>query len=140
MRTVFFDTSALYSAIVSPSGAARELMRMAINDAVTLYISEDVVTEATRNISNKAPQLVPVLAFLLDVGVFILTPRLNAHEVQVTAQYVEPKDAMIVAAAIKANVTYLATFDRKHLIDPPAVSANSSLNIATPGDILQQLR
>ena len=33
-----------------------------------------------------------------------------------------------------------ATFDRKHLIDPPEVSARSGLLIGTPGDILNELQ
>jgi hypothetical protein len=49
------------------------------------------------------------------------------------------KDAIIVAAALKTRVDYLATFDRKHLIDPPEVSERSGLAIVLPAEIVQVL-
>jgi hypothetical protein len=55
-------------------------------------------------------------------------------------EYVEPKDAAIIAAAIKAHPDYLATLDRKHLLDPPEVAARSGLTILTPGDVLARIR
>jgi predicted nucleic acid-binding protein len=140
MNSVFFDTSALYSAIFSPKGAARELVRLSVRSSLVLFISDDVVTEATRNIGNKAPELLPILNFLTDVEIFEFAPELSPEEVQVATQYVEEKDAMIVASAMKAEVKYLATFDRKHLINPIEVSQESGLIIATPGDILSQVR
>lgn len=140
MAEIFFDTSALYAALLSPKGAARELVRMALSGSVKLYISQDVIVEATRNLSNKAPELVAALENLVDLKLFVMTPDLNPDEVQAVARFVEPKDAMIVAAAMKANVAYLATFDRKHLIDPTHVSAESGLIIGTPGEILQRVR
>ena len=140
MNSIFFDTSALFSAVLSSNGAARELMRLAVRGQLTLFISDDVITEAKRNIENKASLYLPVLIMLLDLGVFKATPELTVADVQACAIYTEAKDAMIVAAAIKAKVDFLATFDRKHLIDPPEVRLHSGLNIATPGTILSTLR
>ena len=140
MSKIFFDTSALFSAIFSSRGAARELVRLSIRGSVTLYISQDVVTEAERNLTNKAPEYLPVLNTLLDLNIFTFAPEITPKEVQAAAKYIEAKDAMIVAAALKAKVTYLATFDRKHLIDPPAASQESGLIIVTPGDILTAIR
>jgi hypothetical protein len=46
----------------------------------------------------------------------------------------------VIAAAIKANTEYLATYDRKHLIDPPEISEKSGLRITTPDRILQAIQ
>jgi hypothetical protein len=61
-------------------------------------------------------------------------------EVLQAARYTVAKDAPIVAAAIKGQCSHLLTFDRKDLINPPAVAQQSGLIILTPGDLLQQLR
>ena len=115
-------------------------MRLAVRGDVLLFISADVITEARRNITNKSPDYPPILDFLLDLGVFSKAPEPSPQNVQAATQYTEQKDAMIVAAAILGDVTYLATFDRKHLIDPPEVGQKSGLIITTPGSILRSIR
>ena len=55
------DSSALFAAILSPKGAARELIRLAVIEEIQLIISEDVATETRRNVSCKAPELLSLL-------------------------------------------------------------------------------
>jgi predicted nucleic acid-binding protein len=43
---------------------------------------------------------------------------------------------LIVAAAIKAKVDYLVTWDRKHFIDDPKVAEKSGLTIITPDELM----
>jgi len=62
------------------------------------------------------------------------------EEVTDAASYTELKDAPIVAAARKAHVDYLLTFDRKHLLNPPEVAAQSGLTIVLPEELLKILR
>lgn len=141
MKTrIFFDSSALFSAALSATGAARELIRMAVRDEICLVISDDVLVEMRRNISQKAPDVMPLLDQLLQLIDFEIVPQPPSEEIKAASEYVAEKDAMIIAAAIKADVDYLATFDRKHLIDPPEVSAKSDLTIGTPGDIRNLIR
>ena len=49
-------------------------------------------------------------------------------------------DVPIVVAAMKAQVDYLVSFNRRHLIDDPGVAAQSGLRIGTPGDALAWVR
>lgn len=134
------DSSALFAAVLSPTGAARELIRLAIGERIQLVISQDVITETRRNIGLKAPQLQPLIEQLFVKLNFEVVTDPSRKEVKVAEAYVAQKDAIIIAAAISANVDYLATFDRKHLIDPPEVSKKSGLNIGTAGTILYQIR
>lgn len=62
------------------------------------------------------------------------------EEVWAAEEYVNPKNALIIAVAIKARPDYLATLDRKHLIDPSKVAMRSGLAIHTPGEVLRKLR
>lgn len=140
MNRAFMDSSALFAAAISATGAARELVRLAVNEEIELVISEDVVLETRRNISRKAPELLPFLDRLLEAIEPKVAPRPTRDKVSVAEQYVAQKDAFIVAAAIEAAVDYLATFDRRHLIDPPEVRLGSGLKIALPGSILEDLR
>jgi predicted nucleic acid-binding protein len=136
MIRVFMDSSALFAAVMSPSGASRELIRLAVNEEIRLIISEDVVIETHRNLDRKAADLEPLLAKLLEVVDFEIVPDPSREDVWSAEEYVAQNDAFIIAAAINANVDFVATFDRKHLIDPPEVGTKSGLNITTPGDIL----
>ena len=45
MIRIFMDSSTLFAAVLSSTGAARELVRLAANDEIHLVISEDVITE-----------------------------------------------------------------------------------------------
>src|SRR3972149_8669099 len=56
---VFLDTSALIAGIVSPTGAAREVLRLCETGAVDPLVWRQVLTEADRNLSAKLPALVP---------------------------------------------------------------------------------
>jgi len=49
-------------------------------------------------------------------------------------------DVPIIVSAMKAEVDYLATFNRRHFIDDPTVAASSDLRIGTPGDALNWFR
>lgn len=71
---------------------------------------------------------------------FEIVPRPTKEDVWAAEAYVVQKDAFIIAAAINSRVDYLATFDRKHLIDPTEVSQSSGLEIVTPGEVLKRLR
>jgi predicted nucleic acid-binding protein len=134
------DSSVLFSANYSSTGAARELLRLALQSEVQLILSQDVLTETRRNLERKAPELVPLLEEMLHQIPFEFVSDPTKEEVWAAEEYVDPKDAVIIAAAIKARPDYLATLDRKHLIDPPAVAKRSGLAIHTPGEMLQKLR
>ena len=58
---VFVDTSVLFSAIFSANGHARDLLNLAVDDLVTLVISQDVLDETKRNLQKKSPGKVPCL-------------------------------------------------------------------------------
>ena len=60
------DSSALFAAILSSTGAARELVRLEANEEIELVISEDVVLETDRNIELKAPELLSLFDRLLE--------------------------------------------------------------------------
>ncbi|MBP8973654.1 MAG: PIN domain-containing protein [Anaerolineae bacterium] len=55
MNRVFVDASVLFSAIQSPTGHARDLLRLSLSQAVTLVVSSYVLDEVRVNLARKAP-------------------------------------------------------------------------------------
>lgn len=139
-RRVFLDAAVLFSAALSKTGASRELLRLAQLGDVKLITNEFAVAEADRNLVAKVPESVILLRVLLRLDLIEVFPNPPKELVEAVATYTELKDAPIVAGAIETTSDYLATFDRKHLIDPPIVAANSGLFIGTAGDVLNKVR
>jgi len=139
MSKIFIDSSVLFAAGYSYSGHAYDLVKRGLQKQLTLVISEDVRLEVQRNFTNKYPDRLPRIQYFFDNLAFEEAPALTKEDVLAAAAYTVIKDAPIVAAALKAGCRYLATYDRKHLIDPPEVSEQSGLQILTPGDLLEIL-
>lgn len=138
MLKVFIDASVLFSAILSKKGYARDLLKLGVQLKVTLVVSPFVIAEVERNLKAKSSDRAILLTFIQEMLDFeIVQP--DTAEVNAAAAYTVIKDAPIVAAAIKAGVTHLATYDRKHLLDHPEIAQNSGLSIVTPDVVVQLL-
>jgi len=137
MLRVFVDTSVLFTAVYSSTGAARDLIRLALRGKVKLLVSQDVLDEVERNLAKKVPQVIPVYHVFLATLALELIPLPSRAAVHEAEAYVAAKDAMIIAAAILAQPDYLVTYDRKHLLDRPEVAARSGLVIVTPDAVVQ---
>jgi len=61
---VFFDTSVYIAALLSPRGAAGELVRLAEAGVLRMVVSEEVIVESDRVLAGKFPELIQ-LVFLL---------------------------------------------------------------------------
>ncbi len=95
---VFFDASALFAAAYSTGGASRALLLAAARGELTVVVSHDVLEEAERNLSRKAPRALPAFRLL----VAWITPEVIAgptgEEVRAAEGHVASKDAPIIAA------------------------------------------
>lgn len=136
---MFLDTSAMIAGIVSPAGAAREVMRLCEAGAVELLVSRQVLTEADRNLSVKLPALVPDYRRLMHRMSPTLVEDPTHREVVQARRVIHHKDAPILAAAISAEVDYLITWNIKHFHKPPVMQA-VRFRIATPGEFLEEFR
>ena len=138
---LFLDSSALFTGIVSPSGAARVLLLLAESDHILVTISEQVVAESERAIARKVPQALGDLrqAILTSKARIVRDPA--AQEVMAHLYLIShPPDVPILLAAMRAGVDYLVTHNRKHFLDDPGVAQRSGLRIGTPGEALKWVR
>ena len=139
-RRIFFDASALFAAAYSPTGAARELLRLGLEGRVALVTNQIAVEEAERNLQRKAPEGIAVFRALLAALPIVVNPAPTAEEIASVESVVVAKDAPILAGALACQADYLATFDRQHLIGIEVSRFTLKLVIAQPGDILSAIR
>ncbi|MDD5558660.1 PIN domain-containing protein [Candidatus Methylomirabilis sp.] len=138
-RKVFLDTSALIAGIVSPTGAAREVLRLCEAGVVELLVSRQVLTEADRNLSAKLPALILDYRHLMHRMSPTLVEDPTHREVAQARRVIHHKDAPLLAAAISAEVDYLITWNTKHFHTSPVMRA-VHFRIATPGEFLEEFR
>jgi predicted nucleic acid-binding protein len=137
---IFFDSSALVAGIISASGAARALLQLAEIEELDVVINEQVIVETERVLARKSPRNLPDFRQAIKIVRPIIV-RETAKDVQKCLYMIaDPDDAPILAAAIKAKVDFLITYNRKHFLDDPKVAEKSGLQIGTPGDALAWLR
>lgn len=129
---VFIDASVLIAAAISATGSARDLLMYGIRHELPLAVSNHVFEETERNLERKAPQALPAFLLFRDVLPFELVhpPAAFVREV---AEVIEEKDAAIVAGALHAQATFLATYDRKHLLQyHDEIKERFEVVVATP--------
>ena len=138
---LFFDSSALISGVISSGGGARALLLLAEAGLVTIMISEQVIVESERALARKAAASLPYYRAALRASNLRIMANPSQNDLVPHEGVIgHSADVPIVVAAIRAEVDYLVTLNRKHFIDDPNVAARSGLRIGTPGDALAWLR
>jgi predicted nucleic acid-binding protein len=136
---VFFDASVLFAAAYSQRGSARDLLLAGLRGQATIWASEFVLEETERNLTAKAPAALPAFHLFRPTLTINLSQPSRSLVLRV-ARTVELKDAPVVAAAVAARARYLATYDRRHLLNhAAAIEAAFNVTVATPDDILTAL-
>ncbi len=134
---IFIDSSVLIAAAISPTGSARDLIKSSFRKEFKVVVSDLVLEETERNLTNKAPKALPALQLFLEV----LNPEVvNPGKLLVlkASKAVDVKDAPIVAGAISSKADYLVSFDRKHLLQRKAeIGANFKVKVVTPDEVLK---
>ena len=135
----FMDASAIFSMITSKTGGARELLRLAILEQITLITSTYAFIEVKRAIGRHDPSLTHFVDQLQAQSFWRIVNH-DPNEIPNAKQAVtDPDDAPIIAATKLAKVDGLIIFDRKHL-HTKEVEAYINAPVITPGDALQLIR
>lgn len=136
-NSVFLGSTVLIAAAISGQGRARDLVLEGLRGHCKLHLSTLVLRETEHNLAKKQPKALPVFEILRAALLSSITDPSTSLVLQV-AEVIEPKDAPIVAAAIAAQTTYLATYDRKHLLrKKDQINQHFSVIVATPDEILR---
>ena len=137
---IFLDTSVMIAAVMSPTGGARLLFHLAHAGTIKLLVGKGILQETEEVMRRKAPELLGLLAQLLDeAGIEMSKPPSAAQQKKAQSLLSYKPDADVLAQAISANPDWLVSHDKEHFV------GNSALNelpfrIGTPGDVIAWLR
>jgi hypothetical protein len=97
---------------------------------IELVVSRQVLDETERNLANKLPQGLPILAEWLALISPRVVPDPPPEELLRWTAIIEAKDAPILEAAVQAGVDHFVTLNTRHFA--PEVAEASGLLIQTP--------
>jgi predicted nucleic acid-binding protein len=138
---VFLDTSALFAGIWSAEGGARMILKLGEAHAVRVLVSPHVLQEAENVLRHKAPDLIGLLALLLDRSGVETVPTPLPDVVQECLQLTGyPADALVLAAVKMTKADYFVTLDREHFLKNDALKQAMPFPVDTPGDFLAWYR
>ena len=137
---ILLDGSVFIAAAGSRTGASALLLSLCRHSHAKAVSSRLILLEAERNIGAKLGQEA-LLRFYQEIAsldldlVEVPTPQ----EIATQSRIIDPKDAHVLAAALKGGVEVLLTLDRKHFLSPPVLQAGLPFVMMTPGDFLRRL-
>jgi predicted nucleic acid-binding protein len=137
---VFLDASVILAGLASEAGASRILLLLSETKKLSVAVSELVLEEVKRNIKKKftEKELLSFASWLKKAKPQIIT--VNRREIESYNGIVISKDRHVLASTKKAEVKYLVTLDKKHLLKIDQEKAALSFKILTPGELITLLK
>lgn len=139
MTRIFLDANVYFAGFFSRSGASRLILDLAGRGKIRLVASRLVLREADRNLRLKSdPKLVKAFHRFLNEAMIQIVPTPLDSELTVYEALTHPKDVPILAAALRAQVDFLITLDRTHLLTPRVLSHREKTKIVTPAEFIRE--
>lgn len=137
---VFLDTSVLFAAVHSETGAARLILKLGEAEALSLWVGPWVLKEAEGLLARKSPMSKRYLALLLDRSRVQVGDKSDDSDLQQAQSVIDYlPDAQVVAEALAVGVDYFVSFDQEHLVGNPR-AGKLPFPIGTAGDFLAWYR
>ena len=136
---VFFDTSVYIAALLSPQGAAGELVRLAEAGIIRLVVSEEVITESDRVLSEKFPELIQESRKLWKELNPEVAPEPTSSQRKPFLAKLDRGDALILCAAHLAKPAAFVTWNTRDFMKP-GVASLVDFPIVIPADCLVLFR
>ncbi len=133
---VFVDADVLFAGAASPSDHAASLvvLRMAEITLIEAMASQQVITEAERNLAGYLPDVQPVFQSIVSRCLRVV-PDPSPTELDPIRGLADPKDAPLLAAAVREACPWLVTFNVRHY-----QPGHPSVKVVRPGEFVQQVR
>ena len=118
-------------------GVIIESCRKGLFQAVSTQV---ILQESEFNIAKKLSKRT-LIRFYKNIATIhlLLEPNPTEEEIKNCTKYIHPKDAHVLAAALKSKSDYLLTLDRKHFQTEKIKLANLGIEIVTPGEFLKAI-
>ncbi|EKE14164.1 MAG: hypothetical protein ACD_12C00648G0002 [uncultured bacterium] len=134
MKTVFLDSSVLFTAVNSPVGGSSKLF---ILKNIQLITSKIVLTEVERNIRKKLLDYHLERFFLLVDKIKIFGIEINKADLEKAEKIIVKKDVIILIQAKLSKADFLLTLDKKHFIQKKVTNYVKPMKIFTPKDFFR---
>lgn len=133
---VFVDADVLFAGSVAPSqfGASLTILRLAEITLIEAIASQQVITEAERNLTAKLPHALPAFRFIVSRSLRVVPDPLPA-DLAPFAGLADPKDLPILVAALREGCPWLITFNVRNFRP-----GHPALHVLVPGDLLLRVR
>jgi hypothetical protein len=133
---VFIDADVLFAGAASPSehGASLLILRLGEITLIEAKTSEQVVTEAERNLDAKVPKALPAFRHLVSRCIQIVKDP-EPGDLQPYQGLADPKDLPILVTALRENCPWLVSFNIRHY-----QPGHSEVSVLTPGDFILRIR
>ena len=136
---IFFDTSVYIAALISPVGAAGELIRLAEAGFIRMIVSQEVIIEADRVIAGKFPELIQESRRLLKHLSPEMAPDPTPSQSKPFLEKLPKGDALILCSAHLAKVSAFITWNTRDFM-APGIASLVDFPIIVPGDGLKLFR
>lgn len=110
---VFFDTSVYIAALLSPNGAAGELVRLAEAGVIRMIVSQEVIIETDRVLAVKFPELIQESRNLWKHLGPEIAPSPMPNQRKTFLEKLPKGDAMILCAAHLAKPSVFVTWNTR---------------------------
>lgn len=133
---VFVDADVLFAGAASPSehGASLLILRLGELTLIEAVTSEQVLTEAERNLKAKLPEALPLFRLLVERALTVI-PSPAAEDVAIHEGRAHPKDLPILVAALQARCSWLVTFNVRHY-----QPGHPEVQVVRPGEFIRRVR
>lgn len=126
----FVDTNVFFSGFYRAGSPPATILELHAEGEIEIVVSLQVLEELATTIRAKKPDLLPKLQTFLTNAPPEVCPDPTHDEVRRAATWINPTDAPILAAAIKARADCLVTGNTRHFTREVAMAAK--ITILTP--------
>ena len=130
---VCVDADVLIAGLLSRTGASHAILVLGELGLLHLVLPEAAVEEVRRNLTAKLPEAAPLFEeFLRAVPIEIHSP--TARDRERARELADPKDILILAAAIGAGARLLVTHNVRHF------RSGEGVRIVRPRTLIEEAR
>ncbi|SRR3990172_1871672 len=134
LKSVFLDSSVLFTADNSPTGGSSKLFTL---KNIKLVTSNLILTETERNIHKKLQSYHQERFFILVDKLEVLKQSPDEKGIQKAKGVIAEKDAAILSEVKKAKTNFLVTLDRKHFLTQRVTRFLRPQKALTPRDLIK---
>jgi len=133
---VFVDADVLFAGSVAPSqhGASLVVLRLAEITLIEAVASQQVITEAERNLAEKLPDALPAFRLIIS-RCLRLVPDPDPADLAPFAGMADPKDLPVLVSAVREACPWLVTFNVRHF-----QPGHPAVQVLPPGELILRVR